>query len=494
MLMASMPFGPLPSPVFMIFVYRLFPSFSWSLACISASAGVLALSSCSGLNKPSASLADVNTIVRARTGQEVRLPATRLEQRDVDEYTAALLRSPLTAHSAAQVALLKSQKLRATLEGLHLSQADLLEASLPSNINLTSRARWPHSGAGGTNLEMELAGDVINWLLLPLRRKVALKEYEAAKRRVSHEVLDLVFEVKEALYEVQAQQQILRSQGIAADISGVSTDIAQRLRKAGNITELELLQEQTNLQQAKLEQTRKQGQLTTTREKLSRLMGLTTAESARWRTADALPSLPSAEPSLSGLEAAAVEQRQDLAAQRETWAALRQGDSLTRKMRYLPALNVGGNTERETDGARVSGPTLDVELPLFNWGQARVQRSAAAAAQARANYEALDLEVRSDVRTALAEVRNARSAYTQLAAHILPQRQRILKETLLQYNAMQVSNFILLRAKEDEIQAQREAIEAQRDYWTARARLERAVGGSIRPRSGGKSAGAADAH
>lgn len=62
---------------------------------------------------------------------------------------------------------------------------------------------------------------------------------------------------------------------------------------------------------------------------------------------------------------------------------------------------------------------------------------------------------------------------------LLPQRQRILHETLLQYNAMQKSNYELLLAKERDQQEEQAAIEALRDYWIARAELERAVGGRL---------------
>ena len=57
----------------------------------------------------------------------------------------------------------------------------------------------------------------------------------------------------------------------------------------------------------------------------------------------------------------------------------------------------------------------------------------------------------------------------------------MLSETLLQYNAMQKSNFELLLAKEREQQEEQFAIEALRDYWIARARLETALGGTFNP-------------
>lgn len=41
--------------------------------------------------------------------------------------------------------------------------------------------------------------------------------------------------------------------------------------------------------------------------------------------------------------------------------------------------------------------------------------------------------------------------------------------------------FQLLQAKQDEINTHREYVEAQRDYWIARAELENALGGPFLP-------------
>jgi cobalt-zinc-cadmium efflux system outer membrane protein len=62
---------------------------------------------------------------------------------------------------------------------------------------------------------------------------------------------------------------------------------------------------------------------------------------------------------------------------------------------------------------------------------------------------------------------------------ILPLRRRILRETQLNYNAMQRSTYDLLAAKAADLAAEREGIDALRDYWQARVRLERAAGGRL---------------
>jgi outer membrane protein, heavy metal efflux system len=425
---------------------------------------------------------DVEETIRNRTGLQVVLPDGRLSRRDVGRHVSGLLARPLTATSAAQVALLNNPRVRATLEELNLSQADLFEARLPSNPSLAATTRWPSHG-GGNNPEVGFAGDVLNWLLLPLRSRMAMREYAAAKGRVSHELLNVVLETKEAFYEMQAQQQVLERLQTAAEVNTLSSDIARRLREAGNITALELLREETGSQQAQLELTRTRGQLAAAREKLNRAMGLSTSQRGRWRFAPALPALPGSEPSLSRVEAAAVTNRQDLAAQRETLEGLQQGYVLARKARLIPTLKLGINVEKEPDGERLRGPTLDVEVPLFNQGQGRTKKVEAQRAQAQAQYEALELEVRSDVRQALQQVQTARQVYQQISATLVPQRQKILDQSLLQYNAMQISNFELLQAKANHLEAEKEQVEALRDYWVARAALEKAAGGSLCARS-----------
>jgi cobalt-zinc-cadmium efflux system outer membrane protein len=62
---------------------------------------------------------------------------------------------------------------------------------------------------------------------------------------------------------------------------------------------------------------------------------------------------------------------------------------------------------------------------------------------------------------------------------LLPQRQRILALTLQHYNAMFKGAYDLLLAKQTEVDTEKAYLDAWRGYWIARARLERALGGSL---------------
>ena len=72
---------------------------------------------------------------------------------------------------------------------------------------------------------------------------------------------------------------------------------------------------------------------------------------------------------------------------------------------------------------------------------------------------------RSRVQQAFAEAR-------QLADVVLPLRQRVLDETVLQYNAMNASPFELLVARRDMVEVGRQLIDAQRRYWSAVAQAK----------------------
>jgi outer membrane protein, heavy metal efflux system len=60
---------------------------------------------------------------------------------------------------------------------------------------------------------------------------------------------------------------------------------------------------------------------------------------------------------------------------------------------------------------------------------------------------------------------------------ILPLRERITNETQLQYNAMQIGLFELLRARERQIDGGREYLRALYDYWSAQATIEQLLRG-----------------
>jgi outer membrane protein, heavy metal efflux system len=64
---------------------------------------------------------------------------------------------------------------------------------------------------------------------------------------------------------------------------------------------------------------------------------------------------------------------------------------------------------------------------------------------------------------------------------VIPLRERIVALSQQHYDAMLLGVYQLLLAKQAEVNAYREYIEAVRDSWIARADLERSLGGRLPP-------------
>jgi cobalt-zinc-cadmium efflux system outer membrane protein len=437
---------------------------------------IVLLSSCASLSRDP--LQSVRSEARERLGFDVTVPETAQDAAEITSRVNALLRRPLTAPNAVQIALLNNRRLRATLEDVGISQAEFVEASTPANPVLHGRPRWTSPG-GLPNTELGLESELIALLMLPLQKRIASHKLVQTERRVSQEILQLAAETKSAWFTLLASEQQVRK---LQDIAGVNESIAdfgKRVHDAGNINNLELMELQVSHQQVQADIRRARIEVAANRAKLSRLMGLSGA-GTQWRLAsNELPALPSSDPSMTRAEVAALARRQDIAAAKANVDAIAGALSMKRKTRFIPGVEFGVDTERDVDGTQQTGPEFRIALPLFNWGRASVRKLEGELRQAQAQVEAVEAEVRNDVAASHAALRLAREAVSYQTSVLVPQRQNILKETLLQYNAMQKSNIMLLRAKEEEQRAQKDAIETLRDYWLARVELEKAVGGSL---------------
>ena len=100
---------------------------------------------------------------------------------------------------------------------------------------------------------------------------------------------------------------------------------------------------------------------------------------------------------LENLESVAIENRLDLAGGRKSVEALAQALGITIDWRWVGHLEVGVSTERETDKTWVTGPSLSIELPIFNQRQADIARLEAQLRRSQKRLTAQAIEIRSVV-------------------------------------------------------------------------------------------------
>jgi len=431
---------------------------------------------------PEAALPAVQTQLGERAGVAVTWPLTQEERAKAEAAVRDLLAADLTVDSAVQIALLNNRALRATFEELGLSQAGLAAATRLPNPSFDASVRWPHRAPRGPNVAFGLSAPLLEALLLPARKTAAQAQLVQTQYRVSHEVLALVAEVRRAAYDVLAQQELRTRWAVIMEVNDAAADLARRQFEAGNIPSIELAEIQASAQETQVELVRTAAEIHRAREHLNRLLGLASNQIG-WQMAEGLPGLPANDTLPDELEVQALAHRLDLAALKTQTELAQKAFELKRRTRLLPGeANLGISTERESEGGRVTGPSLSVQVPLFDQGQPELARLAAELRQAQDRLDALSADIGSEIRAARAMLTASRQAVEFYQNTLLPQRRAILRESLLHYNAMQKSIYALLAAKHEQQVTERQSVEALRDYWFARTELERALGQRL-PRS-----------
>ena len=384
----------------------------------------------------------------------------------------ALLAEPLTADAAVKLAMANNRELLASFEEVGLARGDLVAAGVLPNPNFKGSVRWSDESPG-SNPELELTWDVMELLRRSKRRNVASAEMNRVAYQVSDRATAFATEVRTAFYDYQAAEHVRRMRVEVHRAAKASAELLARQRSSGNISELERALEQSVYQDARLDLLRGEADAIAARANLAGALGLAAADTT-WSIATELPELPETDPPADTLHAVAMQSRFDLMAARTELDASRREVSY-RKSYRLPSFEVGVDAERDFEEEWAYGPVVHMAIPLFDRGQGGVDRAEARVRQAEHGVASMETRVRNDVVASSERLRAARSIAEVYRDDVIPTRERVVAESQRHYNYMLVGPMALLQAKRDEIEAYQKYIEAVRDYWTARAELERAV-------------------
>ena len=419
--------------------------------------------------------------IEDRLGKKVHWKQGTDEDQQVEQRVHALLQQPINGDVAVQIALVNNPGLQATFEELRIAQADLVQAGLLKNPAFGVAVLFPVKQTEDhhaiTDIQLDVVGNFLDVFLIPARKRIAAAALESAKLRVGSAAIMLAYDVESAFYTAQGAEQILAMRRAVLEAGDAAVEVARNQHDAGNISDLDLANEESVYEQLRLDAARAEAEVLGAREALTRLMGVFGPDT-EWKLAPKLPELPKTDPPLEHLESAAIARRFDLAAIREDMRSIAETIALVKNGRWIAA-NVGAGVERTHEGPIIAGPKGSIELPIFDQKQAVIARLEGMLHQAKARETELAISIRSEVRTARARVIFARTLVERYVTVLVPLRQRVVELSQQQYDAMLLSVYQLLVAKQNEINAYRELIEAARDYWIARADLDRATGGRM---------------
>lgn len=422
-----------------------------------------------------AGFADVQKTVAGKLQKDVQWNKGTEQDAAVAKAVRALLERPLTADDAVQIALLNNPGLQATYEDLGIAQADLVQAGLLQNPVFSADL---FAFGNGSKETFSVVQDFLSVLTLAGRKKVASSQFERQKLVVENRIMDLAAAVRTTYYKASADEQSLGLFKQVVSASEAAAELAERQREAGNIMPRDQAIQQAFYAQTLLDRARIETQLASDREALNRLLGLWGNDVA-WNLPDRLPDVPEDKPAVEGLESLAVSQRLDLVAAKQDLETAGYALNLGENYRYLSVFGLGLGLERETDGSHIEGPVLELGLPLFDQGQAKIAVLEGQQRQRAQLLTNLAVEVRSEVREAWTRLTAAQDAARHYEKVLLPLNQQIVAENQRLYNGMLIGPYELLLSKQNELNVARDYIATLRDYWIARTDIERALGGPL---------------
>jgi outer membrane protein TolC len=393
------------------------------------------------------------------------------------ETVRKLRRRALTADAAVQIALLNNRGLQAAFNELAAAEAEMVGDSLPPNPTFSiSRV----AGSGSVEIERQAAMDILALATLPVRSEVAAKRFRRAQLRAMEETLRLAAATRRAYYRAVAAAELSALLTQAQSTAKTTAELATKLGETGSLNKLDQAREQVFYAETTADLATARQDAAGARERLARLLGLWGSD-LDFRLPSALPALPARATSLPSIEVDAVSRRVDLQAARLELEAVARSYGLTQATRFLSMLEVAGiskkTSEPDSGTVRERGVEVQLQIPLFDFGEVRVRQAEAAYMEAVNRLTEKAVNVRSEARDAY---RTYRASY-DIAAHyqreVLPLRKIISDETQLRFSAMQIDVFALLQEARQRIAASRAAIEAKRAFWLANTELTVAING-----------------
>jgi outer membrane protein TolC len=437
---------------------------------------VLMLAGCASFSQDGG-FNSVASTARKRLGKDVTWVKSEADQDTITKRVAELLGQPLTVDDAVQLALFNNRGLQAAFAELAISESDLIHAGrLPNPSFAMLRASQPSIDGREYKIEQALTFNFFSLLTMQQASAIEQRRFEQTKRMVSLEMLRLAAETRKGYYSAVAAEESVRYARQVRQAAEASAELARRMAQVGNFNKLQQAREQGFYADAALGLARAEQASVAGRERLTRLLGLW-GQQAQFTLPERLPDLPQAPNELPNVEQMAMAQRLDVQAARLHTEALAKNLGLTKTTRFINVLEFGPARvlEGTADAGYKKGYEVSFELPLFDWGTAKVAKAEALYMQSVNVTAQTAINARSEVREAYQGYRSSYDIARHYHNEIVPIKKRISEENQLRYNGMLIGVFDLLADARAQIGSVNNSIEALRDFWIAQADLEMAL-------------------
>jgi len=427
----------------------------------------LLLSGCATFSKDGG-FDNVKQITQQHVKQEIAWPKNQAEQNKIDEQVKVLLARKLDVETAVQIALLNNKRLQAAFYELGISEADLVQAGRLPNPRFSMLYA---KNNGDYKIEQAFTFNIFSLITMPKAVEIERRRFEQTQRATALEVFKLANHTRLAYFNAVAARELARYSDQVKESAEASAELARRMVKAGNWNKLEQAREQSFYADAVLELANAKNKQVRAHEALSRLLGI---PADRMTLLERLPDLPSSVEELQPFEQAAFENRLDLQVAKLETEALAKQLGLTKTTRLINVLEIG--PARVLEGRRndpyKNGLEIGFEIPLFDWGTARLAKAEAIYMQAVNEAAQIAINAQSEIREAYNVYRTNYEVSKHLRDEIVPIRKKILSENQLRYNGMLTSPFELFGDARAQVTSVKNYIESLREFWLADSTLK----------------------
>jgi len=420
---------------------------------------------------PDGGFATVEKTTKDRLGKDVQWARSDADQDSISKRVDELLSKPLTVDAAVQVALFNNRGLQADFQELGITEAEVVQAGRLPNPGF-SFGRM--SQGDEREIERGLHFNLARLVAMPLIGRMEARRFEQVQARVSMNVLSLAADTRKAYFTALAAEETVRYMRQVKQAADASAELARRMEQVGNFNKLQRAREQSFYANAALQLARAEQAQRSTRERLVRLLGLWGAQT-QFALPERLPDLPPSPLELPDVEQVALAQRLDVQGARQAAEMTASNLGLTRTTRFVNVLELGLARNSSNEAPTQRGWEIGFELPLFDWGGARVARAEAIYMQTLHRAAETAINARSEVREAYTGYRSAYDIARHHRDELVPLNQRIAEENVLRYNGMFIGVFELLADARTQIASVNASIEALRDFWIAQADLDMAL-------------------
>lgn len=445
------------------------------IACV-VLAGLL-LAGCKTFS-PDGGMDLVASIASQDLQKDVAVIATADQAEQVQSRVDQLLRKPLTADSAVQIALLNNRGLQAAYNALGIAEAEMISASLPPAPTVSlERLVNPIE----REIEWRIIGNILALVTLPARASIAADRFEQAKLQAAEATLRVAAETRRNYYRAVAARQLAAYLAQSKDAAEAATKTARQLGETGAMNKIDQAREQVFYAEITGQLGVARQRMETDRERLIRSMGLW-GQNLSFVLPGTLPAMPRRPYTEPTIETEAVARRVDIQVARIELAALAKTYGLTEASRFVNLLELSGI--RKTKESRATGEKeksrgfeAELQIPIFDLGETRVRAAEQTYMQAVNRLVEKAVNARSEAREAYRRYRASYDIARHYRDEVVPLRKIISDETLLRYNAMLIDVFDLLIEARQRLAANSQAIEAQRDFWLASVDMHVAITG-----------------